>query len=299
MALSDDYIRAWQTWHDGRVALINAPYGPLSLISQDWLNEGEYFQSEFIPGKWMQKDGEIYYYPDEDSMARGEFLIVDGKEARAPTHIPHRYEAGEDAENLVPVFFNDLQVESSYTRLNDRGEMINAIRVRDPKEAARKKIDGIEAFPLSEEWIVPARFIPGTGEVSNTQTVESTIFEASYILGEIVATIDGKDYSFEVHGHTGGSRDTGYFMNGIYIVFGDATNGKETYGGGRVIRFGSMEEVENMTQLDFNRASTFNCSVTTFMACTAAPRDSRLPFRVPAGQFAPPVPHERIQTYAG
>ncbi len=148
MALSNEYIAEWQEWHDNRIKELSRPYGFLSVVSQDWLSEGELFTSEFVPGQWLLKDGEIYYHPDKEGVARGDFLTVDGKEATTPTHIPHGYNKNSGTGSGVPVFYKDLEVET-ITRVNSRDETIYAVRVRDPKEVERKRFDDIETFPLS------------------------------------------------------------------------------------------------------------------------------------------------------
>lgn len=298
IALSKAYIAEWQAWHDDRIKDLNRPYGFLSVVSQDWLTEGEPFTSEFVPGQWLLKDGEITYHPDPRSTAKGEFLTVDGKEAAGPTHIPHGYNKNSGTGSGVCMFYKDLEVET-ITRVNSRGETIYAVRVRDPQEAARKRFDDIRTFPLSEEWIVPAGFVSMETGLHNVPTVDDSVYEASFTLGTIELTLKGQAFALEVSGHRAGSQDTGYFSNYCYVHFGDKTNGKETYGGGRIIKFRDLDELRNITQLDFNRAVSFPCALSTFVACPATPAGSRFPFRVTAGEYTPPVPHERISTYKG
>lgn len=48
-----------------------------------------------------------------------------------------------------------------------------------------------------------------------------------------------------------------------------------------------------------NRAVSFPCALSTFVACPSTPAGNRFPFRVEAGEFTPPTPHERISTYKG
>ncbi|OWT54516.1 DUF1684 domain-containing protein [Candidimonas nitroreducens] len=298
MALSTEYIAAWQQWHDDRIKDLNRPHGFLSVVCQDWLTEGELYTSEFVPGQWLLKDGEIYYHPDPERAAKGEFLSVDGKQAKGPTHIPHGYNKNSGTGSAVALFYEDLEVET-ITRVNSRGETIHAIRVRDPQEAARKRFDDIETFPLSEAWVVPAKFVAAHIELHNVPTVDDSVYEASFTIGHIELTINGQAFSLEVSGHRAGSQSTGYFSNYCYVHFGDQTNGKETYGGGRIIKFADQAELEALTALDFNRAVSFPCALSTFVACPSTPAGSRLPFRVPAGEYTPPVPHERISTYKG
>jgi uncharacterized protein (DUF1684 family) len=298
MALSQEYVEAWQKWHDARVRDLKRPHGLLSVVSQDWLTEGELFTSEFVPGQWLLDKGEIYYHPDPAQSAKGEFLTVDGRHATGPTHIPHGYNKNSGTGSSVPVFFNDLEVET-ITRINVRDEVIYAVRVRDPKEAARKQFDDIETFPLDERWIVPAKFKPATITLSNVPTVESGIYEASFTVGELEIVVDGQTFHLEVSGHRAGSAETGYFRDLNYVHIGDLTSRQETYGGGRLVGFDSDEALDKITEIDFNRAVSFPCAFSTFIACPSTPPSNRLPFRLTAGEFKPPLKHERIQTYKG
>lgn len=298
MSLSQEYIDSWKQWHDNRIKDLNRPYGFLSVVCQDWLTEGELFTSEFVPGQWLLEKGEIYYLPDEERTAKGEFLMVDGKPATARTHIPHGFNKNSGTGSGVPMFYDDLEVET-ITRVNSRDEAIHAVRVRDPKEVERKSFDDIETFPLSEEWIIPAKFTPTEAALHNVPTVDDSVFETTLKVGTVDVVINGQQFHLEAHGHQAGSKETGYFSNYCYVHFGDLTTGKETYGGGRIIRFASLEELESITALDFNRAVSFPCALSTFVACPSTPPGSRLPFRVTAGEFTPPVPHERISTYKG
>lgn len=298
MALSKEYVAEWQAWHDRRIEDLNRPYGFLSVVSQDWLTEGERFTSEFVPGQWLLEGGEIYYHPDGADVAQGRVLTVDGKPATVPTHIPHGYNKNSGTGSGVPLFYGDLEVET-LTRVNARGETIYAVRVRDPRETARRRFDDIQTFPLSEEWIVPARFCAVNVTAHDAPTVEEGLYEVGFELGTAEVIINGQTFSLDVTGHRGGSPATGYFIDDMRVHFGDLTNGKETYGGGRVIRFRDRDELERLTELDFNRAVSLPCSLSTFVACASTPANSRLPFRVTAGEYVPPIPHERVPTYKG
>ncbi|GAA2180342.1 DUF1684 domain-containing protein [Brooklawnia cerclae] len=297
MALSQRYVTGWQEWHDNRIKDLNRPYGWLSVVSQDWLTEAEPFTSEFVPGQWLLRDEDIYYYPDEERTAHGDLLTVDGKEARTPIHIPHGYNSNSGTGSSVPLFYKDLEVET-ITRVNAQGEKIHAVRVRDPREAARKGFADIETFPLSEEWIVPATFLAAEIRSHDVPTVEDGIYETNFAIGSIGLRLNGRRFDLGVFGHRAGSLDTGYFSNSVYVHIGDLTNGRETYGGGRLIEL-DPERLDEITELDFNRAVSFPCSLSTFVACPVTPAGNRLPFRVTAGEYVPPVSFERVATYKG
>jgi uncharacterized protein (DUF1684 family) len=296
--ISDEYIAGWQAWHDDRIKDLNRPYGFLSVLCQDWLTDGELFTSEFVPGQWLLKDGEVWYHPDMNRSAKGDFMTVDGRNATAPTHIPHGHNKNSGTGSGVPVFYKDLEVET-ITRVNARGETICAVRVRDPREVTRKQFADIKTFPLNDKWIVPAKFTPTAIVQHDVPTVEAGIFEASYTVGTIALHIDGQSFNLEVSGHRAGSQRTGYFSDQIRIHFGDLTNGRETYGGGRVVRFYNPDDLESIKEVDFNRAVSLPCALSTFVACASTPPCNRLPFRIEAGEYTPPVPHERVPTYKG
>lgn len=295
MTLTAHYVAEWQRWHDNRIATLNRPYGFLSVISQDWLTEEVFFTAARVPGQWLLKEGEIYYYPDRDAVEKGHVVTVDGVAVTIPTHIPHGHNKNSGTGSSVTIFYQALEVET-ITRLNVDGEAIYAVRVRDPQEAARKRFDDIETFPLSDRWIVPATFTPAEVVAHDAPTVEDGIYETGFTIGTLDVLIDGRSFSLEVSGHRAGSAGTGYFIDDRRVHFGDLTNGKESYGGGRVIRF-TDAELENLTELDFNRAVSLPCALSTFVACVSTPPGNKLPFRVTAGEFTPPVPHERVATY--
>lgn len=51
--LTESYTEEWRHWHDARVDGLNAPYGWLSLISQDWLEDNVPQRIDGIPGTWL------------------------------------------------------------------------------------------------------------------------------------------------------------------------------------------------------------------------------------------------------
>jgi uncharacterized protein len=295
MTLSKDYIDGWQAWHDARIADLNRPYGWMAVVSQDWLEEGVPFANGFVPGTFLLEDGEIDYCPDAEATARGELVTIDGVPATERTRIPHGYNVNSGTGSAVPVFFGDLEIET-LTRLNAQDETIYAVRVRDPEQAAAKRFDDIETFPLAEEWIVPAAFTPSEMDAHSVQTVEDGIYETGFTIGTMALEIRGETYTVEVFGHRGGSAATGYFADSTFVHLGDPTNRKNTYGGGRVVNV-DPSELPTMTELDLNKLVSLPCALSTFVACAATPLSNRLPFEIHAGELTPPVEHERVATY--
>ena len=76
-----------------------------------------------------------------------------------------------------------------------------------------------------------------------------------------------------------------YEVNGqLFFVFGDGTNGRETYPAGRFL-YAAMPDAEGMTWLDFNLSYSPPCAFNDFSTCPVASPRNRLPLRVTAGEL--------------
>jgi uncharacterized protein len=70
--------------------------------------------------------------------------------------------------------------------------------------------------------------------------------------------------------------------NGYFLIFGDATNGLESYGGGRFL-YADRIEGEKVI-IDFNRAYNPPCAFSPFATCPLPPTENLLDFEVEAGE---------------
>jgi hypothetical protein len=70
------------------------------------------------------------------------------------------------------------------------------------------------------------------------------------------------------------------------LIFGDATNGRATYGGGRFLGVPAPDE-DGTLWLDFNRAYNPPCAFSPFTTCPLPPDGNRLDVSIPAGERAP------------
>jgi uncharacterized protein (DUF1684 family) len=69
-------------------------------------------------------------------------------------------------------------------------------------------------------------------------------------------------------------------------VFGDRTNGKETYGGGRFVYTAPPAE-DGTVVVDFNRAYNPPCVFSPYATCPLPWPANRLPVRIEAGERYP------------
>ncbi len=68
----------------------------------------------------------------------------------------------------------------------------------------------------------------------------------------------------------------------LFFIFGDLTNGVETYGAGRFV-YGELGE-DDMVALDFNKSYNPPCVFTPFATCPLPPPENRLLLRIEAGE---------------
>ena len=74
------------------------------------------------------------------------------------------------------------------------------------------------------------------------------------------------------------------FKDYLFVPFGDATSGFESYGGGRYIEFYIPDIKNNKVILDFNKAYNPNCAYTTGYNCPIPPIENLLKVPVTAGE---------------
>ena len=151
-----------------------------------------------------------------------------------------------------------------------------ALRVRDADSPVRRSFAGVDSYPVSLRWRLPARFVahepPRTIRVPSVLgTVHDTDSPAS-----VQFTIDGVTYTLDLW------KDSDDPVN-FFTAFGDATNGDTTYGGGRFLWVDAPDEY-GRTVVDFNKAYNPPCVFTPFATCPLPPKDNRLPVRVEAGE---------------
>jgi uncharacterized protein (DUF1684 family) len=70
----------------------------------------------------------------------------------------------------------------------------------------------------------------------------------------------------------------------LFVPFGDATSGFESYGGGRYIEFYISDIKNNKVIIDFNKAYNPYCAYTTGYNCPIPPAENLLTVAIPAGE---------------
>jgi uncharacterized protein (DUF1684 family) len=267
---------AWRAdledWIERREASLRQPDGWLSLAGLFWLEQGE--------SSFGSDPGNDVVFPAENAPARIGVFEVAGRSVRlrvepgvAVTHqgAPVLGElalatdaAGEPTVlELGPLLFHAIE----------RGDRV-AIRLKDRESPLFAAFEGMQRFPVEPSWRVTARFEaydpPKTILVPN---IAGPPLPES-CPGRLVFERDGGTYSLEPTGDPGEE---------LFVVFGDATNGTETYGGGRFL-YADWPGPDAEVVLDFNRAYNPPCVFTPWATCPLPPPQNELPFAIAAGE---------------
>ncbi len=130
-------------------------------------------------------------------------------------------------------------------------------------------------FEPDEKWVFEAEFIRATQDREFTVQMTDSTTENSRLAGYAALRIEGETYNVLV------------FDEGAQFLlpFRDATNGRETYGGGRYINIEKGLLVGKKLTVDFNRSHNFYCAYDEKYVCPIPPRENILPVAVRAGEL--------------
>jgi uncharacterized protein (DUF1684 family) len=150
------------------------------------------------------------------------------------------------------------------------------VRVKDKEAKTLKEFKGVPNFAVNPLWRLVARFEPydPPRKIDVPNILGST--EADESPGAVVFEVKGEKFRLEAVKED----DSGE----LFLIFGDRTNGTETYGGGRFLY--TAPPKDGTVVVDFNQAINPPCVFTPYATCPLPPAPNRLPIRIPAGEKA-------------
>ena len=250
-------------WFDHRVDELKSHDGWLNLAGLFWLKEGmNSFGSDstndviFPAGKIEPKAG---------------YFLVTGQQVimmSAPgSELKERIIFHPDSTKTINVAYRSL--EWFIIRRDDK----LGVRLRDLESDAVKNFITIERYPVDYAWRIDAKFEPaqpGT-KIDITNVLGQTFPED--LTGTYVFELKGKQYRLEA---TGNGKD-------LFVVFGDSTNGHETYGAGRFV-YVPRPDSTGHAFIDFNKSYNPPCAFTEFATCPLPRKENVLSVGIPAGE---------------
>ncbi len=162
--------------------------------------------------------------------------------------------------------------------------------ITEPRSPIHNSDTGtIRFFQVSSHWRVMAEVIPTPGAAPvdmATHAAKTKRFRQWASLRFISPLSRGLSYytlaAYErIDPPAGDTASAGL----LFIPFNDASNSRQTYGGGRYMDIPKAAVKDGWLQLDFNKAYNPWCAFGSGYSCPIPPAENRLPIEVRAGEM--------------
>ena len=264
------YNKKIQDWRIERVEHLRAPRGWLSLVGLDWLKDGKNTLgsakgNDIVLAKAPAHLGTITLDHGKATIALDakSAATIDGKSAATAELLDDSHDKPTTVAYGTVSFY-----------LVQRGDKYG-LRVKDSEAPTRTHFLGIDYFPIDASWRVEAKW-----EAYNPphEVEEPNILgqvDKVVVPGAAVFERDGKTFRLEPVIETPGDTN-------LFLVFGDKTNGHETYGAARFVY--TEPPKDGKVVIDFNKAYNPPCAFTPYATCPLPTAQNRLKLRVTAGE---------------
>ena len=267
LSQGSEYEKEIKAFRKIRIDSLQHENGYLNLSGLFWLKEGEN-----TIGADPKND---FVFPTEHSdFFLGTIILNKGVVTFKSNAANQVFSSGQPANKII-IYEDKKTLVLAHKSLRwfiiKRGEKY-ALRLRDLEGEYVRNFKGIDYFSIDSSWRLKAKFVATHGKKLNiTDIMGRNYLEDSP--GELHFTIKGKKYTLEV----GGTTDE------FFIVFGDLTNKKTTYGGGRFL-YASAPDKEGIVILDFNQSLNPPCEFTPFATCPLPTKKNRMNLEITAGE---------------
>ena len=262
-----EYEKEIMAYRKIRIDSLQHENGYLNLSGLFWLKEGEN-----TIGADPKND---FVFPTEHSDSfLGTIILNKGVVTFKSNEANQVFSLGQPANNVI-IYQDKKALVLAHKSLRwfiiKRGEKY-ALRLRDLEGEYVRNFKGIDYFSIDSSWRIKAKFVATHGKkLDITDITGRNYLEDSP--GELHFTIKGKKFTLEA----GGTLDE------FFIVFGDLTNKKTTYGGGRFL-YANAPDKEGNVILDFNKSLNPPCEFTPFATCPLPTKKNRMNLEITAGE---------------
>jgi uncharacterized protein (DUF1684 family) len=270
--LPDDYARV-ADWRAKRLESLTGATGWLTPIALFWLKDGENSFGRASTQAFSVNDAAL-------AADTGAFVVTAGRvryvahRSKAMTHLGKPV-ASLDLVSDANEKPTELVAGSLHFMLIERAGHLG-IRVRDSVSPNRLQFKGLQYFPFRADWHIHARFEPYVPERSIPIVNILGMTQAMTSPGAIVFEREGRSWRLDAILESPGDRE-------LFVMFSDATSGKQTYGAGRFLYVGLP--IAERIDVDFNEAFNPPCAFTDFATCPLPPQQNRLALGVDAGEL--------------
>lgn len=252
-----NHVEEIQAFRNARLNSLKSENSWLNLAGLFWLNEG-------INSFGSDEKNDILFPKDHSDPFLGELLLKDGKVF---------YQTVSDT---MLVYRDDIQAPViSHRSLRwfviKRGDKY-AVRLRDLEGEYLKAFKGIDTFPTDASYRIWADFVPTKGKMITIIDVTGRAYPLESP-GLLRFKVGKKTFDLE----------TTQEGDNLFVVFGDLTNKKQTYGAGRFIDT-ALPNAQGKVLIDFNKAYNPPCAFTPFATCPLPTPANKLAVEIKAGE---------------
>ena len=187
-------------------------------------------------------------------------------------------------------YHDDQQIEPVLLSNNDLASIIEFQRdlnkeFSDPESSPlpdryRKDFNGLDFFKPDTTYIVNATFTRTPDATPFLMPTTTDRMSKEVVYGVVSFQLKGKSFQLEVYQNEELKEDEG-FEDYLFLPFTDATNGNETYSGGRYIDLRIPEG--DQIVIDFNKAYNPYCTYNKKYSCPIVPSQNTLDIEILAG----------------
>ena len=265
MTSDEAHRAAVEAWRRERYRRLLLDTGWLTLAGLEWLRPGVNRVGSDPDGEAVLPAGPRWAGTVTLTEAR---IVADGSFTHAGTPADGlRLETDLNGEPTM------LELGSLRFCIIERGERLG-LRTWDTDSPARSEFKGIDHWPVDPAWRLGARLEATPGRTVRVPDVLGTIDEEASP-GDLLFEAGGATHRLQAL--PGG--DAGE----LWLVFGDASNGDGTYGGGRFLYL-DAPDADGTVELDFNRAYNPPCVFSPYATCPIPWPENRLAIRIEAGE---------------
>lgn len=282
--VNEQVVAEVEVWRQERLASLTQPYGWLSLVGLDWLEEGDNPIGSAVADAASVVSANSVTLPASAPAELGVLRLQDGVvglELAAEQTVMVDGEVFAGGELAADSSGAATLLESGSVQfhvIERQGRF--GVRVKDSQADTVTHFQGLDYYDASLRWRVVATVLPYDppkttavpnvlGRPVDTEVPAALEFYLDGTIHRLDALPGGDDGSF-------------------FLVFGDLTNTKTTYGGGRFL-YTDVPDENGKVVVDFNRAYSPPCVFTPYATCPLPPQQNKLKVLIEAGE----------KTYAG
>ena len=197
--------------------------------------------------------------------ATGNLALIETRWTGEAPDLDAEQQAASDTVTVTPIQRTNIET----------GEAEHGLRLWDADAPAVRAFDRIDTYDYDPAWVLEGHFTPVSGDrrVSFEHIRDNGGTRELVVPGDIHFELDGREYTLAAF-DDGGT---------LLLVFGDETNGSETYGSGRFL-FVELRDDAGSVTLDFNRAFVPPCGFSAQYNCPLPPASNRFPLPIRSGE---------------